>query len=461
MFNGQFAAGARVGEAVAGIGEKLADWSMRTQQAVNFGTLANAETKMGEAWALFQDDMAKEGDETKWADAWAKRSAEVEKTLGVGKAAPAIKAQLTASIANWKSTGSKAIGHQITQRQIERAKEQTLTAAETALKAGDQDTFLSTVNQAEKLGLLDPSDAEKMRRQGPSKADYYKAVGEMTNDPIGTLQALEEKTDGDRWRNFKALDPDARLTLLSHARRQVHQLQSDTYQDMIERTLAGAPLSSDEVQGLVDQGLITATKAASYTKSYLHGKVKGASIANDISSRITAYDPSLPDAPARYLELIGDIATAGLPTPMQEAAIGLLKEKNDINHPLNSPAAKDAFATIDDRFKAGVFGQFTESIFTAQGIKTRTDPQKYEEALSVRAKIEDATRAYIRANPKVSATDLQDFVRKQSANHAVHAARAVLGGALNLSQLAPTETNDTETAKARAKRLDEILSKAK
>lgn len=420
MFSGELAAAARVGDAVAGIGDKVADVALRAQQAINFGKMADAERQMNEGWALFQDEMEQEPDEAKWGEKWAQKSKEIEKSLGLDKAAPAIQAQMKASLEGWKSKTSIAINRQATGRQIERAKAQTLSAADAALKAGDIGTYEATVDQAAQLGLLDPGDAVKMKAQGPAKAAYYSAVGAINNDPIGTLDALRAKGKDGKWLNFADLDADDRLRLVNHAQTETRQMQGEAYQMLIERTQAGTPMSNDELTGMVEQGLLRPAQAENYKKAYHFGRPASAEAAATLRSLINNYDPSASTAQEDYLRITDEIATLGLTRETQSAALEMLKDKANPKSDLNGPAASFGLKTIDGMFQGGVYGfdPLDKKDLSGEALKD------YNRAMLERAQDEDALMQYIKQNPGATREQVLQFIDTNQSRRIIKSVRA-------------------------------------
>jgi len=409
------AGGRAIGQGVASVGAVLGDFAMRKQEAVNYAAVADADRKMKEAFVGFQDELQRNGDEKTWLPSWQKRAGEVEKELEMDKMAPAVRDRLSPQLASWKQGTEAAIRSQATAREINRAKSSVMDAAELDLKLGDIASYTDKIKGGEARGLFDPGEADRLVKSGMNKAEYYQATNLILTSPMTAIDALKDQTDGGRWRNFTELEETQRKTLVDSANIAVQRVRAETYQGLIDRMNGGELIGDKELDGLVDQKLMTATQARDIKRN--QGKQAGLAgvsggVFSGLLTDINAYDPRGDGTNERYADLA--VRVAMLPPGLKEDAYNRLKEKRDPASPLNSQVARDAMTQVDASFRAGLFGQFeTQELDTKTGMMTKkTDAKAYAAALEKKVKVEDALTEYFRANPKATRVDALAYVGK-------------------------------------------------
>lgn len=462
MFDRQAAATQRLGNAVADLGQVAADTAFKLQRAQNFKTTSTLQTDMEDEWTQFQATLNPSSDETQWATQWQNRlDARVAKALPKG-AGPILRDQIEAQTREFKIRTTGDVSQQAKAVGVEKAKLAGTTRVNALWRNGQPEAAEAKLHEMAGLGLILPEEIPGMVQKGESRMEQQQATNLIVNDPIAATDALEEKTPGGNWKNFKKLDEDDRLTLLNHARTQTTQLQSAAYGELIDGLANGAVRTPEELSVLVDRKIITAKQAKSYTNAYRHGGYNTSPDAiGQLFTDITKYDPQADPDQTERAKLLGRIATTGFPQNVQSEANQLLGKKADPLNPLNQAVAKDAFEGIDQRFKLGIYGKYeTRKMITTGPMAgqwtTEVNGKVYEQAMITKRRIEDATRKFIQDNPKATAEQVNQFVSDAQMGETVKSGRQAVLTGLGLADGADRATED---AKAKKARLDAILNK--
>lgn len=459
LLSPQYAAGQRVGAAVAQTGDQMVDLSFQLQKAQNFKTSSALQMAMDEEWDNFQTTLNPATDETKWTEEWQKKlDARVSKMLPKA-AGPLFREQLETTVNQYKVRSSSEVAQQAKAAGVEKAKITGMTRTNQLWRNGDAAGAEANLREMASLGLILSEEIPGMVQKGVSRMEAQQATNLINNDPIAASEALSEKTETGRWKNFKQLDEDERLTLQNHARTRTTAMQSEAYQGMIDGLSNGEVLPPEVLQEMVDSKVIKASQRKTYEAAYRHGTFNTDPEAiGSLFTELNKYDPQNDPHQTERAKLLGKIATSGFPTNVQSEANQLLGKKSDPLNPLNSAVAKDAFQAIDQRFGLGIYGKYESRYFDPSSGQwtTKVDAKVYEEAMIKKRRVEDATRKFITDNPKATAEQVNQFVGQVQLSDTVKTGRQmILGDAVVI----PDATRANETAAAKAARLDAILNK--
>jgi len=462
MFDPQYAAASRVGQAVAGLGDVAANAMVRVQRANSFKHVAEMDMGLQEEWDNFQNNLNPSTDETKWQADWQKKlDARVAKTMPKD-AGPQLKQELQLRTQNFRVRTSGDVGQQAKAVGVQKAKMAGLARTDQLWRNGDAAGAEQSLNEMAGLGLILPEEVPQLVQRGSSRMEAQQVTNMIASgQPLAAQEALTEKTPTGRWKNFTKLDEDDRLTLLNHARTQTTAMQSANYQDLIDGLSNGEVRNGDELQQLVDRKLITPKQRKTYETAYRHGSfnTKPEDI-GELLSDVANYDPQKDPDQTERAKLLGRIATTGFPQNVQSEANQLLGKKADPQNVLNNAVAKDAFEGIDQRFRLGIYGKYeSRSMITTGPMAgqwtTTVDKGVYEKAIGTKRRVEDATRRYLEQTPNATAEQVNKFVSDVQLGETVKAGRAAIMDGLGL----PTAPKPDDDAKARRARLDAILSR--
>lgn len=446
------AGGRALGAGIASLGEPIAAFALKKQEAVNYGMLADAERQMKEGFMLFQDELARNGDEKTWTALWQKKVGEIEANLKMGDMPPAVRDRLSPALKDWQMMTTAQVQQQATAREIDRSKANVMAAAELDLKQGDVEAYVSKIRGGEARGLFDPREAEQLVGAGETNAEYYQATNLILTDPIAAMDALTEKNDGGKWANFGKLDEPRRKTLVDSANVAMQRSRAETYQGLIDRMNGGELIGDKELDELVARKLFTPTQARDVKRN----QAKGGGLASgqagkfaEVLVAINGYDPKADGTMERYADLAVSVAT--LPPGLKEDAYAQLKEKRDPASPLNSQVARDSMEQVSQAFNAGLYGAWKQRVVGASGQwEEKTDPKAYAAAMEKRVKIEDNLTRFFRENPKATRADAFKFVSDLNADDVAKQGMALFT-APDVSRAASIPTPDE---------LDAILSRA-
>jgi len=408
MYAGVGAAGERLGSALAGVGNTMADFAVKKMEAVNYSTLQDADRKMKEGWLLYQDELKTNPDETTWEDGWQKQAVKIEKELGSKRVPEAIKPKMKSMADDWKMQTSLAVRSAATGAAIKRSTGQVTLAYEQSLKEGDVDMAIQKIADGAKLGLFSEAEAAKLTREAPGKVDKYDIARLMAHDPISAHRALTDKTDGGRFRNFTNLDDNERATAINSAGVAASKVRTANYQDLIQRNLKGQPAKKDEIMGMVDDGRLTATQAQNYLNGQAIGKYAPLGTFPRVLEEVTHYTLAADPKGYEYERLVGMIAVSNLMPVLANKAVEALNQRRDPKSAVNTPAGSFGQSELRTAFDQGIYGDFKSP---RAGGGDVIDPKKYNAATVVLAEQLERFDAFMLENPKADRVEVVKFVQ--------------------------------------------------
>ena len=421
---GTFAAIDRVGQAIAGGGEKMAAFALRKQEAVNAGTVATAGRKMQEGYAQFQADLndpeKTNSDETKWGESWEKARGRIEKEMKVEEMTPAARERVDVMVSDWRSDTKMRVDQAVGTRQIERAKVAVTEAADLSLHSGDIAGYKAQIRGGALQGLYSPKEESGLISKAEQTAAEYEATSLILNDPISAEAAITEKTEGGHWKNFKKLDPTDRKVLERSARVAANEVRDATMDDLTARVLGGEVIGSRELETLVERDLMSAKEAAVFRINQIGDSLTDRDMSSyaDLMFAISEYDPNKDGSFKERAQLRKQISL--MPKALLPELKAKLDEASDPDSPLQGLVARDGFRLISDNYRLGLYGQFTKQVpirgDIMNGFTTVTDYGILREAQDKRAVIEDAFSDFIRNKPTSSRSEQSKFLADQHAD---------------------------------------------
>lgn len=416
MLDGQYAAAQRLGDAVAGIGERAFDFAAKKQTAVNNATLADVDRQLKEGFLLFQDELKRNPNEKTWEPAWQKRAKEIEDTVMKGVEAPALKQRVKGELENWKAMTSLQVRSVATEREIKRARAMVLDSADADLKLGDVESYRAKIKQGAADGLFDPDEATEFLRDGERKAARYEAYALINENPALAIESLDDRTEGGRYRAFTALDEQDRYQLKQSAQGALDFRRRRVGEMLNERAVAGEVITKEELDALVASKDITATWAKAFHKTQLKDLGGGGSLFDAqedfyrLRVAVSEFDPKAPGAMKRETEIFTQAML--LPAEMKNDVLTRLKDKGKPESVNNSAVAREAFGLVDDAFKAGLYGAFEVEQYTPQGKKKVVDQKVYAEAVKQKAQIQDDVSDFLKKKPNATRSEVVEEVTR-------------------------------------------------
>lgn len=379
-------AGADVGRSISQAGQQitqaagqLASYKQKMNVAEFNGASSGMENDLATAYDEFQMDITKAdsqlNDHTKWGEEWAMRSEAIKQShLKSVSLDQGYKDALSSQFDEDNVKRSLSVRGMTEKRTAAIAKESILSNAERLLRDGDFSGYEKEIMKGVESNVINEEDAPKMLQEGLQRSDEYEAIALIETNPKAAEDALSDKTETGRFREFKNLSPRTRKSLLGSARQRGVDEQAELYNSMVLDIQRGTLIPPDQVVAMADEGKLTSGQATAYIKQH-HG-AKGESFNPveyaDLRARINQYDPTTDPTGINHAMLKGDI----LGQPSREIAElnGLLGKKVDPKAKVNSGTYKEGFKLVESWFTAGVFGDAT----TLQGVPI--DEAAYKDA---------------------------------------------------------------------------------
>jgi hypothetical protein len=453
LLSAQSEGAAKLGQGLASVGQAATDFAVRKMDALNFARMADSERKMKEGFLLFQDELARNGNEKEWGQLWEARAAEIEQEV-MGKDVPAVlKPQLKAQLDGWKMMTKAAVRSAATNREIERAGSEVLASVETDLKTGDVELAVSKLRGAEAQGLIGPAKATAAIAAIPGKVAHYDATRLILTSPVEALDALKARNEKGEWTEFTALDEPQRKSLVDSANVAVQKVRAETYQGLIERMNAGEIIGQDELNALVESKMFTATQARDILRNQSKDgsnlptgqETKFARLLTDIAN----YDPTRDASNERYANLAAQVAV--LPSGFKEDAYGRLKDKANPKSASNAPVAMFGKDLINDAFKSGVYGVFESERFGRGGKEKVIDQAIYAEAVQSQAKALDAIAEFLSKKPNATREEVTKEVLRINQSFVDRQIRSVISGGRDPLTLVIRQREEMQIAEAKAR----------
>jgi hypothetical protein len=184
--NAEFSAGARLGSAVAQVGEVIGHFAIKKQALVAEGIMANEQRLRMETAAQVQDHITKNPDkpetwETFEQSAWKQYETGREQRKQKEKWGTLVVQRDEQEFKDYKSRTAIQFQGLRTKAEIMQANSRLESGAQAALRAGDYEAFKGTI---EKMDLF-PADKERKIREGLEQGTYY-----LANNELDAIQEL-------------------------------------------------------------------------------------------------------------------------------------------------------------------------------------------------------------------------------------------------------------------------------
>jgi len=414
-----FGALAQAGGQIANVGQMLGQIALERQQHVNQGILANEDTIRRNTFAEIQEYAAQNQGQPEAWDKFAKQKWQEYQNGRTSRAeadgwGPDVKESDELQMKEFSSRANIAFDAERSKALVRQSNARLEANAVTLMSSGDEAGAMKSIGD---MNLF-----EDQRKTVANRVIYQTISGFIASDPVSVLDRLQEQTDAGKPKNWGALDENQRLTLMNEARSAVSKNQRDNYQSLIDGLNSGDVATADQLQGMVNGKLLTATQRNAYLKAYAHGNpttdpVKIGSLLSDIHN----YDPTKDADYSKQGALLARIATGGFPQNVQTQADALMKEKSNPDSVLNSDVAKDAMRYVDQAFNMEVFGKYKRVKLAANGQPAldkendykpviEVDAADFAKASELRSRVQGGLTQFLRDNPKATPEQAQKYV---------------------------------------------------
>lgn len=381
----------------------LEEFAVRKQNATNAMDLLAGDLAMKKSLADYQDQMAREPDPDKWVPGW---DDQLQKTkaavLENPKLAPVVKEHLTNAFTEFGSVSSSQIKTQANVRDIQQKKAIGMVYANTFWDAGQFEPGEYALDQMREHGLISDVEQAQLLAKGHTQVAQALVNRGINQDPIGTMDKLDEKTKSGDWANFDGLDENQREAFKVEARRATSALRAETINSIGDRRNAGEIIPKDELQSLVDQRKLTAYQMKWVLQEQSRqgfDPLMTKAFADHLTA-VDAYDKTSDPTNEKFAELTAD--------RLKFSADLRAEAKSRLDAKLNPTATnimtKDANHFIDEMTEKGVLGPTT----TDKGRPTQV-AATYAQNVQLKRELSE----WVKANPGKSPVDQVAFIRQR------------------------------------------------
>jgi hypothetical protein len=433
MFDGVNQANARLGDAVAGVGEL----AVRVKRATDTAYVIGAQTKLEAAQADFQTWTKTQPDTSTWQDEHAARmqAAVTDVDDGGKNLAPDAQLHLKTLTGQWQTRGASELNRLATNQNIINAQGTINEAVDQSITSNDVTGAHAAIDNGVATGIIHPNMGVALKKKVTVGVATNQANAAMEQDPFTVTEQLTAKDDGGNYVNFQGLPQAARATMQFRASKLANETRAATVREwatQIRQAQDDGSMMPDE-DGVRAEAARQGIAPKTIDRLYAVPKVKTGTDAKEFAetySAIMAYSPG--DDPTK--EHLGEIIAQaeGFKGIAHDKLSAILTKKLDPHSPSNKPAFKAGVDLIDDAFKLGVYGSYRTpgaQEYDADGKAIqREDPAKKQKAQMIRARNLDAFNAWVEDNPEKakSQVEITKFVNGLNAGHATDKAASTI-----------------------------------
>ena len=209
---------AQAGGAIAEVGDVFAQIAEQKQSALNRKHLAEANRAFNESATEFKLSLGQEGDRNNFPKVWTQQKSALSKRLKIESAPPVVREQLGEAMKDHESRMQILLQTEDARRVADEAQAAVSAAVDSHIKNGDILMAQEEIRAAQTDGVYSAEAAGKAIRDLDHKADRQSASDAITASPIEAMEALNDKTDGGKFRNFKSLSDSERRAFVNTAR---------------------------------------------------------------------------------------------------------------------------------------------------------------------------------------------------------------------------------------------------
>ncbi len=411
MQDAEFAGMQQLGRGISQAGAALGEYAQKMEYASYVAKKNEADRKVKTAWTTYQEKMLTEtATPETWAKGWNDMYAKVRKEVALDGLSKESRARVEAQMLDFQLDSTAQISAQATKQRIRNGQAEITASATLDLKNGDFESYEAKINEGAAAGFFDPAIQIKLMEEGRVQFDVENANKAINENPIAATSALEEKTDGGKWRNFKNVSENQRLSLLVEAKRRTSDLRAETSRGIYERRSNGELIEPQELEGLVAQGLMTPHQAKNVMSEQKRSG-DDPEVMPKFSAALRAvseYDPRKDPEKTQFAQLVQE--RAWFPADM----------KQELEKRLNAQVSLSSDKTVGDvsvrnyvnaMLDDGIFGDIGK--FPANDAKRAgkvRDPAAYQKAHATHVEIMGSLQQFMADNPTATPTQQREFV---------------------------------------------------
>jgi hypothetical protein len=428
MLDAKYNAAARVGDAVAGIGEL----AFRVKNATDSAYITRSQTQMEAAQLDFQNWTKTNPDPSTWQPELDARLSETKQAVdeGAKSLSPMARQRLALTVEGWESHTRQRVQLHATEQSLQIAQASVAEFVAQATANSDLPSIEVKLQEAVRDGIVHPkaAQADLSRARGQIVANSANAL--IESDPFEAERQLNAKDDSGEYLNFTELSPAARVTMEFRARKAAAQVRGTTMREW-------SSAMNDALQGrgpVPDREAIEQeAKAQGISPKWVDNlfKVPGAFKEDDYASarrELLSLDLLNDETGANNARAVAIVTQF---KGFAASELGKLVEaKTKEKDPINSPIAKFGVSSIKDMFEIGGYGSFKRPM--AGGL-FQDDPALKQKAEVIMSRNIDLFQDWVKKNPNATHEQAQKYINGLNAGHATNnGARLIINsGAFN------------------------------
>lgn len=410
MLDAEFEGMQQFGRGVSSAANDLAQIAHKMEYGNYVAKSAETDRKVKTAWTAYQEKMTTEpGSPEKWAKGWNDMYAKVRKDVPLEGLSKSSRLRIEQQMADFQMDSTAQISAQATKQRIRNGAAEITASASLDLKNGDWHGYEAKINEGASAGFFEPSMQIKLLEDGRVQFDVEGANKAINENPIAATDALEAKTDGGKWQNYKNVSENQRLSLLVEAKRRTSDLRAETSRGIYERRSNGELIEPGELEALVGQGLITPHQSKNIMNEQKRSGDDPAVMPKFSAAlrSVSDYDPRKDPEKTQFAQLVQD--RAWFPADM----------KQELEKRLNAQVSLSSDKTVGDvsvrsyvnaMLDDGIFGDIGK--FPADDKKAGKvrDPSAYQQAHATHVEIMGSLQQFMSENPTATPTQQREFV---------------------------------------------------
>lgn len=411
MFNAEAQGIQQLGVGISQAAQAANQYALKMDHANYVAKSAEADRKVKTAWTAYQEQMETEkATPEKWAKGWNDVYAKVSKDIDTSTLSKGAQARLQDQLASFQADSSSQISMQATKQRIRNGSAEITASAGLDLKNGDWLGYESKIKEGAAAGFFDPATEIRLLDDGRKQFDFEQANKAINENAFMALDALEAKSEGGEWANFKQLDENRRLSLVREAKQYIARDRSETVQSIVERQSNGEIISDAELDGLVQSKRLLPTQAKwalQQQKRQGRDPEMVAEYANLLSA-IDKYQPIQDPTQSQFAELSAQ--QLKYPTELRSEINRRLGEAKTNS----ATKRKEGYEYLDSLLAGSFLGDIDRS---QSGTGKPSNPVEYQRAHERAVYIRQQLDEFLKGKPAATGPEQVEMVNKLTAKY--------------------------------------------
>jgi hypothetical protein len=242
-----WAAMAGVGGDISQLGDKAMDFLVKQQRVKNVQMANEMEMAAAEMFGQFENEMRTNPNPDQWTGQWSQRLEDFQKQFVPDNLAPEQKAMIGERYSNFATRTTLQVAEMATVTGIGQARLTGENRRNQAIRLGDYDAGLESLEMDKEAGLLSLPEFEAKLAEFDRQFETESVNGLVEEDPMVTLSELQEKNEDGTWKNFTGLEPHDRKRAISQAEAQIQEYRQQEM-DLLDLALDSGTLQPKDIE---------------------------------------------------------------------------------------------------------------------------------------------------------------------------------------------------------------------